>query len=180
MHAIHVSVSVAPVCSALSHGDLLKFFISISIIISMICGFPRLLTMGLSLLQGDVLPNTAAKCVLRERVYAATLDFFWSVCVCVLCVCMYVCVCVCMCICVCVCLCVCACTAAKCVLREWVYAMMLDFFWCVCVCICVFVCVHVCVCVCLCVCVCVHSCQVCSEGTGVFRDTHLLLVCVYV
>ncbi|KAK7505986.1 hypothetical protein BaRGS_00002708 [Batillaria attramentaria] len=36
----------------------------------------RLLTMGLSLLQGDVLPNTAAKSVLRERVYAATLDYF--------------------------------------------------------------------------------------------------------
>ncbi|KAL8613207.1 hypothetical protein ACOMHN_043016 [Nucella lapillus] len=36
----------------------------------------RLLTMGLSLLQGDVLPNTAAKSVLRERIYAATLDYF--------------------------------------------------------------------------------------------------------
>ena len=44
--------------------------------------FSRLLTMGLSLLQGDVLPNTAAKCVLRERVYAATLDYFWCVCLC--------------------------------------------------------------------------------------------------
>ncbi|CAL1549081.1 unnamed protein product, partial [Lymnaea stagnalis] len=32
--------------------------------------------MGLSLLQGDILPNTPAKTVLRERVYAATLDFF--------------------------------------------------------------------------------------------------------
>ena len=38
--------------------------------------YHRLLTMGLSLLQGDVLPNTAAKSVLRERVYAATLDYF--------------------------------------------------------------------------------------------------------
>ncbi|KAK3796327.1 hypothetical protein RRG08_021349 [Elysia crispata] len=36
----------------------------------------RLLSMGLSLLQGDNLPNTPAKTVLRERVYAATLDFF--------------------------------------------------------------------------------------------------------
>ncbi|XP_055863268.1 phosphatidylinositol 4-kinase alpha-like isoform X4 [Biomphalaria glabrata] len=36
----------------------------------------RLLSMGLSLLQGDILPNTPSKTVLRERVYAATLDFF--------------------------------------------------------------------------------------------------------
>ncbi|BFZ04518.1 hypothetical protein BsWGS_07556 [Bradybaena similaris] len=36
----------------------------------------RLLSMGLSLLQGESLPNTPAKSVLRERVYAATLDFF--------------------------------------------------------------------------------------------------------
>ncbi|XP_059147060.1 phosphatidylinositol 4-kinase alpha-like [Physella acuta] len=36
----------------------------------------RLLSMGLSLLQGDILPNTPAKTVLRERVYSATLDFF--------------------------------------------------------------------------------------------------------
>lgn len=37
----------------------------------------RLLTMGLSLLQGSILPNTTNKSVLRERVYAATLDWFW-------------------------------------------------------------------------------------------------------
>ncbi|XP_046360282.2 phosphatidylinositol 4-kinase alpha-like isoform X1 [Haliotis rufescens] len=36
----------------------------------------RLLSMGLSLLQGDLLPNTSAKSVLRERIYASTLDFF--------------------------------------------------------------------------------------------------------
>ncbi|XP_064651813.1 phosphatidylinositol 4-kinase alpha-like isoform X3 [Lineus longissimus] len=36
----------------------------------------RLLTMGLSLLQGDILPNTTSKTVLRSRVYAASLDYF--------------------------------------------------------------------------------------------------------
>lgn len=36
----------------------------------------RLLTMGLSLLQGDLLPNNLSRSVLRERVYAATLDYF--------------------------------------------------------------------------------------------------------
>ncbi|ESO97694.1 hypothetical protein LOTGIDRAFT_103639 [Lottia gigantea] len=36
----------------------------------------RLLIMGLSLLQGDILPNTAGKSVLRERIYAASLDYF--------------------------------------------------------------------------------------------------------
>ncbi|KAK3083088.1 hypothetical protein FSP39_013642 [Pinctada imbricata] len=36
----------------------------------------RLLCMGLSLLQGDFLINTISKSVLRERVYAAALDFF--------------------------------------------------------------------------------------------------------
>lgn len=39
----------------------------------------RLLTMGLSLLQGDLLPNNLSRSVLRERVYAATLDYFWWV-----------------------------------------------------------------------------------------------------
>ena len=32
--------------------------------------------MGLSLLQGDFLINTISKSVLRERVYAAALDYF--------------------------------------------------------------------------------------------------------
>ena len=32
--------------------------------------------MGLSLLQGDYLPNTTSKGVLRERVYATALDYF--------------------------------------------------------------------------------------------------------
>ena len=32
--------------------------------------------MGMSLLQGDVMPNTAAKSVLRERIYSTTLDYF--------------------------------------------------------------------------------------------------------
>ena len=36
----------------------------------------RLLIMGMSLLQGDVMPNTAAKSVLRERIYSTTLDYF--------------------------------------------------------------------------------------------------------
>ncbi|KAK2176702.1 hypothetical protein NP493_644g02033 [Ridgeia piscesae] len=36
----------------------------------------RLLSMGMSLLQGDVLPNTTAKSVLRERIYSTTLDYF--------------------------------------------------------------------------------------------------------
>eukprot|EP00106_Octopus_bimaculoides_P007153 XP_014774595.1 PREDICTED: phosphatidylinositol 4-kinase alpha-like isoform X3 [Octopus bimaculoides] len=36
----------------------------------------RLLTMGLSLLQGVLLPNNLSRSVLRERVYAATLDYF--------------------------------------------------------------------------------------------------------
>lgn len=36
----------------------------------------RLLTMGLMLLQSDILPNTMAKSVLRERIYAASLDYF--------------------------------------------------------------------------------------------------------
>ncbi|XP_074644001.1 phosphatidylinositol 4-kinase alpha-like [Tubulanus polymorphus] len=36
----------------------------------------RLLMMGLSLLQGDILANTTSKSVLRERIYAATLDYF--------------------------------------------------------------------------------------------------------
>ncbi len=36
----------------------------------------RLLTMGLMLLQSEILPNTMAKSVLRERIYAASLDYF--------------------------------------------------------------------------------------------------------
>ncbi|KAL5017409.1 hypothetical protein ScPMuIL_006998 [Solemya velum] len=36
----------------------------------------RLLIMGLSLLQGEILPNSTNKSVLRERVYAAALDYF--------------------------------------------------------------------------------------------------------
>ena len=36
----------------------------------------RLLTMGLSLLQGEILPSKTAKSVLRERIYSATLDYF--------------------------------------------------------------------------------------------------------
>ncbi len=40
------------------------------------CLVVRLLSIGLSLLQGDILANTMCKSVLRERVYAATLDYF--------------------------------------------------------------------------------------------------------
>ncbi|XP_052714253.1 phosphatidylinositol 4-kinase alpha-like isoform X6 [Crassostrea angulata] len=36
----------------------------------------KLLSMGLQLLQGSYLPNTTSKSVLRERVYAAALDYF--------------------------------------------------------------------------------------------------------
>lgn len=36
----------------------------------------RLLTCGLSLLQGDILPRSIAKSVLRERIYSAALDYF--------------------------------------------------------------------------------------------------------
>lgn len=36
----------------------------------------RLLTAGLSLLQGDVLPHGIGKSVLRERIYSAALDYF--------------------------------------------------------------------------------------------------------
>ncbi|KAJ8312892.1 hypothetical protein KUTeg_010265 [Tegillarca granosa] len=36
----------------------------------------RMLIMGLSLLQGDTLPNRTNKSVLRERIYAAALDYF--------------------------------------------------------------------------------------------------------
>ncbi|XP_049766862.1 phosphatidylinositol 4-kinase alpha isoform X1 [Schistocerca cancellata] len=38
----------------------------------------RLLACGLSLLQGDVLPRSLARNVLRERVYASCLDYFCS------------------------------------------------------------------------------------------------------
>lgn len=36
----------------------------------------RLLTCGLSLLQGDILPKSLAKNVLRERIYSCCLDYF--------------------------------------------------------------------------------------------------------
>ncbi len=36
----------------------------------------RLLSCGMSLLQGDVLPKSVAKNILRQRVYAAALDSF--------------------------------------------------------------------------------------------------------
>nr|XP_006818688.1 PREDICTED: phosphatidylinositol 4-kinase alpha-like [Saccoglossus kowalevskii] len=36
----------------------------------------RLLTMGMSMLQGDVLPQSTKKNVLRERVYSAAFDYF--------------------------------------------------------------------------------------------------------
>ncbi|XP_013774772.1 phosphatidylinositol 4-kinase alpha-like [Limulus polyphemus] len=36
----------------------------------------RLLTSGLSLLQGDILPRSISKSVLRERIYSAALDYF--------------------------------------------------------------------------------------------------------
>lgn len=36
----------------------------------------RLLAAGLSLLQGDVLPHSVGKSVLRERIYSAALDYF--------------------------------------------------------------------------------------------------------
>ena len=36
----------------------------------------RLLNMALSLVQGDILPNTAGKNALRERIYSAVFDYF--------------------------------------------------------------------------------------------------------
>ena len=36
----------------------------------------RLLNCGMSLLQGDVLPKSLAKHVLRQRIYSCSLDFF--------------------------------------------------------------------------------------------------------
>lgn len=36
----------------------------------------RLLQMGLTLLQGEILPNNISKGVLRERVYNTALDFY--------------------------------------------------------------------------------------------------------
>ena len=36
----------------------------------------RLLSMGLSLLQADLMPHGTAKCVLRERIYASTFHYF--------------------------------------------------------------------------------------------------------
>lgn len=38
----------------------------------------RLLNCGMSLLQGDVLPKSIAKNVLRQRIYSASLDYFCS------------------------------------------------------------------------------------------------------
>lgn len=37
----------------------------------------RLLACGLSLVQGDALPRSIGKSVLRERIYSAACDFFW-------------------------------------------------------------------------------------------------------
>lgn len=39
----------------------------------------RLLSCGLSLVQGDVLPRSISKSVLRERIYSAAIDYFWYV-----------------------------------------------------------------------------------------------------
>lgn len=36
----------------------------------------RLLSVGMALLQGDLLPNALAKSVLREKIYATALDYF--------------------------------------------------------------------------------------------------------
>ena len=36
----------------------------------------KLLNCGMSLLQGDVLPKSLAKHVLRQRIYSCALDFF--------------------------------------------------------------------------------------------------------
>lgn len=38
--------------------------------------FFRLLSCGLSLLQGDILPKSLQKNVLRERIYCSCLDYF--------------------------------------------------------------------------------------------------------
>lgn len=38
--------------------------------------FSRLLSCALSLLQGDALPRSLSKNVLRQRVYCASLDYF--------------------------------------------------------------------------------------------------------
>lgn len=45
-------------------------------IILTLCFVYRLLSMGLQLLQGSYLPNATCKTVLRERLYAAALDYF--------------------------------------------------------------------------------------------------------
>lgn len=37
----------------------------------------RLLNCGLCILQGEVLPKSIAKSVLRERIYSAAIDYFW-------------------------------------------------------------------------------------------------------
>lgn len=39
----------------------------------------RLLTCGLSLVQGEALPRALSKSVLRERIYSAAVDYFWLV-----------------------------------------------------------------------------------------------------
>ena len=39
----------------------------------------RLLTCGLSLVQGEALPRVLSKSVLRERIYSAAVDYFWFV-----------------------------------------------------------------------------------------------------
>lgn len=51
---------------------LYQFLCSVSIFLL----FLRLLTCGLSLLQGDVLPRSLSKNVLRERIYCNCLDYF--------------------------------------------------------------------------------------------------------
>lgn len=43
-----------------------------------VCVCYRLLSCGLSLLQGDVLTRSLAKNVLRERIYCTCLDYFCS------------------------------------------------------------------------------------------------------
>lgn len=37
----------------------------------------RLLNSGLSLVQGEALPSSLSKSVLRERIYSAAIDYFW-------------------------------------------------------------------------------------------------------
>lgn len=50
--------------------------ISVSVFSEYFLYFLRLLACGLSLLQGDVLPRSLSKNVLRERIYCNCLDYF--------------------------------------------------------------------------------------------------------